>query len=102
LRKAQDLIEGLAIGAVDEALENQRTIPASGESARRVRQIVAHDIEFRELCLLGEIRLVRVDHTDLASLDRQNLGCVILHHCIRLTLNIGAKPLQLENSSQSI
>jgi hypothetical protein len=61
-------------------LENERTLPDSAESARRDRQIVAHEIEFQELRLLGKTRLVGVGHTDLASLDRQNGGCVILHH----------------------
>jgi hypothetical protein len=70
----------LAFGTVDEALENQRTIPDSSESARGDRQIVADEIEFRELRLLRKIRLVGMGHTDLASLDRQNLGCVILFH----------------------
>ncbi len=74
------LIERLAFGAVDEALENQRTIPDSGESARRDRQVVAHEIEFRELRLPGKVRLVRVGYTNLASLDRQDLGCAILLH----------------------
>ena len=74
------LIERLAFGAVDEALEHDRTIADAGESARRDRQVVAHEVELRELRLLGEIRLVGVGDTDLASVDRQNLGCVFLHH----------------------
>ncbi len=45
------LIKGLAFGAVDEALEHHRTIPDSGQSARRDRQIIADDVELRELRL---------------------------------------------------
>ena len=47
------------LGAVDETLEHERTIPDSGQSARRDRQVVANEVEFRELGLLREIRLVR-------------------------------------------
>ena len=43
------LIKRLAFGAVDETLENDRTIPDSGERARRDRQVVAHEVELREL-----------------------------------------------------
>jgi hypothetical protein len=57
-----------------KTLENERTIPDAKESARRDRQIVAHEIEFRELRLLRKIRLVGVGHTDLASLDRQTVA----------------------------
>jgi hypothetical protein len=46
------LIVGLALGAIYEALENQRTIPDSNENTRRNRQIVAYEIEFRELRLM--------------------------------------------------
>src|SRR5438477_6571256 len=73
-------IKCLCFGAVDETLENQRTISDSSESARRNRQIVAYKIEFREPGLPGEIRLVGVGYRDFASLDRQNLcGDFLLH-----------------------
>ena len=41
------LIKGLALGPVDETLENDRTIPNSGERARRNRQVVAYQVELR-------------------------------------------------------
>jgi hypothetical protein len=74
------LIERLAFGTVDEAFENERTILDASESARRDRQIVAHEIEFRELRLLRKIQLLGMGHLDLAPLDRQDLGCVSLQH----------------------
>ena len=54
------LIKRLAFGAVDESLEDERTIADSGERARRDRQVVADEIEFRELGLLREVQLVRI------------------------------------------
>jgi hypothetical protein len=63
-------------------LRPDETIPDTGESARRDRQVIAHEIEFRELGLLGKIRLVGVGDADFASLDRQNFGCIVLHHGI--------------------
>ena len=35
------------LGAVHEPFENDGTVPDSGERARRNRQVVAHQIEFR-------------------------------------------------------
>ena len=78
------LIKRLALGAVDEAFENERTILDSGQSAGRDRQIVAHEVEFRELRLPGKIRLVRVRHADLASFDREQLGGFFFSHKYRL------------------
>ena len=60
------LIKRLAFGAINESLENDRAILDPGESARRDGQVVADEIEFRELCLSGKIRLVRVCHADFA------------------------------------
>src|SRR6266404_1067005 len=99
------LIKRLGFGAVDEALENNRTIPDSSKSARRNRQIVAYEIEFRELRLFREIRLVRMGHRDFASLDRQNLrGDFLLHKkqanipSLNLSLlSCRDKPLPIEN-----
>ena len=85
------LIEGLALGTVDEALENQRAIANSSESARGDGEIVAYEIKFGELGLLGKIRFIRMGYTDFATLDRQNLGFVVFHHRISATLTIAAK-----------
>ncbi len=43
------LVEGLALGAVDEALENDGPVADAGEGARRDRQVVADEIELGEL-----------------------------------------------------
>ena len=39
------LVERLALGAVDEALEHDRPIADAGERARRDRQVVADEVE---------------------------------------------------------
>ena len=59
LRRAL-LVERLALGAVDEALQHKRAIADSGERSGRYRQVVAHDIELRELHLAREVGLVRI------------------------------------------
>src|SRR5207249_1643971 len=80
------LVKRLALSTVDEALENERTIPDSSQSAWRNRQVVADEIELREPRLPRKIRLARVGHSDLASLDREHLGGFFLPHKNRLTL----------------
>ncbi len=93
------LIKRLAFGAVHESLENDRTIPDSGESARRDRQVVANQVEFRELRLPGKIKLVRMRDADLASLDREHLGGFFFSHENRLHLlaPISAKTAPVRN-----
>jgi hypothetical protein len=78
------LIESLTFGAIDVSLEDKRTVPDSGERARRDRQVVADHVKFRELCLLREIQFARVSNTDLASIDREQLGSVFLPHKLSL------------------
>src|SRR5271166_1752038 len=84
LRWCALLIERLTFSAVDVSLEDKRTIPDSGERARRHRQIVANQVQFRELRLLREIQLVRVGNANLASVDRDQLGSVFLSHQLSL------------------
>ena len=48
------LIEGVALGAVDEALEHDRAIADAGERAGRDREVVADEIELGELGLHSE------------------------------------------------
>src|SRR5438105_5703673 len=78
------LIKRLAFGSVDESFENDGAILNSGESAGRDRQIVADDIEFRELGLFREVGLPGVGHADFVSLDREQLGVFFLAHNLRL------------------
>jgi len=51
LRRCSLLIERLTFGAVDVSLEDQRTVADSVERTRRDRQVVANQIQFRELGL---------------------------------------------------
>jgi len=74
------LIKRLTFGAVNEPLENERTIANPGKSTRRDGQVVANDVEFREPSLPGKIGFVRVRHADLVSLDREQLGCFFFSH----------------------
>ena len=62
------LVEGLALGAVDEALEHD----AAGRECRASapvgdREVVADEVELGELRLFAEIRLARVGDADLAA-----------------------------------
>ena len=84
LRGRALLIKRLALGAVHEALEHDRTILDSGQSARRDRQVVAHEVEFRDFRLLRKIQLVGVRDTDLAPVDREHLGGFFFLHKNRL------------------
>ena len=84
LRWCALLIEGLTFGAIDVSLKDKRTVPDSGERARRDRQIVTDQVDFRELCLLREIQLARISNTDLASVDRKQLASVFLSHKLSL------------------
>jgi len=80
LRWCAFLIERLTFGAIDVALEDKRTVPDTKERARRDRQVVAHQVKFRELGLSREIQLARVSNTDFASVDQEQLGSVFLPH----------------------
>ena len=74
------LIKGLCLGPVDETLENNRTIPDSGERARRNRQIVAYEVELRDTRLRREVQLAGMRYLDFASLDREHLAGVFFCH----------------------
>ena len=78
------LIERLAFGAVDVSLEDKGTVADSGERARCDRQVVANQIELRELGLLREVQLVRIANADLVSIDREQLGSVFFRHKLSL------------------
>src|ERR1700720_1588617 len=52
LRWCALLMEGFPVGAVDVALEDNRTGADSGERSWRNRQVVADQVEFRQLGLL--------------------------------------------------
>ena len=79
LRRAL-LIERLALGAVDEALEHDRPIANAVERAVGDREVVLHEVELRELDVSREVRLVRIRDPDLATVDRQDLSGFFLGH----------------------
>jgi hypothetical protein len=85
----------LTFGAVDEPLEDQRTIPDASESAGRNREIVAHEVELGDLCLFGKIGFIGMGNPDFASFNEQNFGCVVLAHGIPLTVAQSANPQEL-------
>ena len=73
------LVEGLALGAVDEALEHDGPVADAAQRAGRDRQVVPHDVELGELRLAREVGLARVGDPDLAPLDGENLGFFLRH-----------------------
>ena len=54
LRRAL-LIKRLPLGAIDEALEHDRSIPNTAERALRDREVVADEFDLRELRLFREV-----------------------------------------------
>ena len=79
------LIEGLGLGAVDEALENDGAIADAGEGAGGDREVVADEIQLGDFGLFGEIQLVGMGDADLVAVEGEDLGIVVLlAHKIRL------------------
>ena len=72
------LIERLAFGAVDEALEHDRPIADAGDSATGDRQVILDDVELGELDVAREVRLVRIADADLAPVDRERTSASFL------------------------
>ena len=88
------LVEGLPLGAVDEALEHDGPVADAAQRARRDGQVVADDVELGELRLLREVGLARVGDADLAALDREDLGCLFLRHAGEATPRVMADTKQ--------
>ena len=94
------LVERLALGAVDEALQHDRPIADAAQRAGRHREVVADEVELRELRLPREIGLVRVGDPDLAPVDREHRRFRCLGHDFRLAclmrhgkVPVAARPL---------
>jgi hypothetical protein len=51
LRGRALLVKRTLLGTVHETLQNNRTVPDSSEGSWRNREIVAHEIQFRDSCL---------------------------------------------------
>lgn len=70
LRRAL-LVEDLTLGAVDETLQHDGSIANARKRARCDRQIILNELEFGELRVEREVRLVRIRNANLAPVDRQ-------------------------------
>jgi hypothetical protein len=55
-------------------------IPDSAESARRDCQVVAYEVELRELRLFREVQLLGMRHANLAPLDGEHLDAFFFPH----------------------
>ena len=88
------MVKSLSLGPVDETLENDRTIPDSGERTRSNRKIVADKIEFRD-SRLRKIYLVGMRYLDVPFLDGEHRAGGFLCHEIRLPL----RPLARDSSA---
>ncbi len=64
------LVEGFGFGSVDEALEDDGAVADAVQRAGRDREIVADEVELRELGLFGEIELAGVGYADFVIVDR--------------------------------
>jgi len=80
------LIERLAVGAVDEPLEHDGPIANTEQGTRRDREVIADEIELRDLRLAVKYSLLRVRDLDLAALDREDLRRFFLCHDESLSL----------------
>lgn len=68
------LIEGFALGAIDETLQNDWTVSDAVERSGRNRKIIAHEVELRKPDLLGEVRFPGMGDANLAPIDFQYFG----------------------------
>ena len=80
------LVEGLGFGSVDEALEDDGTVSDSVQCAGRDGEVVADEVELRELGLFGEIELAGVGHADFVTVDREEFDVFGFFHGFRLHL----------------
>ena len=67
------LVEGLCLGTIDEALEDDGPVADAVERARRDGQKVADEIELGELDGAREVELCRMGDADLVSIDDEDL-----------------------------
>ena len=65
------LVEDFALRAVDEAFQHDGPIANTGERACRNRQVILDELEFGELRVEREVRLIRIRNANLAPVDRQ-------------------------------
>ncbi len=86
LRRRPLLVEDLALGAVDEALQHHRTVTDAGDGAGRHREVVVDDVALGEMHVPREIRLLRMrdPHRPTVDLDRQLV--IVAHGGRRYTI----------------
>ena len=94
------LVEGLAFGSVDETLQDDGTILDSGEGSWGDGEVVADQVEFRELGLAREVGLVGIRDADFASVDGEEFGGGFFRHVRRLAgggsrEQVGEIPLEM-------
>jgi hypothetical protein len=74
------LIEDLALGTIDEPLENDRTIANPAHGTVGDGKVVPNDLELGELRVLREVRFGRVGDADLLARNRQHFGWLFRRH----------------------
>ena len=79
------LVEGLCVGAVDEALEDDGPVLNAVECAGSDGEKVADQIDLAELNGFREVQLVGVRDANLVSVDGQQFGVVWFCHEERLS-----------------
>ena len=78
------LIQGFAFGSVDEALEDDGAILNAGEGSGGYGEVVADEVEFRELRGAREVGLVGIRDADFVSIDGEKFGGGFFCHMSRL------------------
>ncbi len=86
------LVEGFAVGAVDEALEDEGAIFDSADRAGSDGEVVADEVQLGELDFAREVELAGVgdaDLSDFAAIDLEQLDVFGFFHEIRLASLLG-------------
>src|SRR5687767_15849672 len=65
------LIEGLTLGAIDEALQHVRAVADSRDGSRSDGQIVLDHVQLGELDVAREIGFAWIAYADVAAIDRE-------------------------------
>src|SRR6202020_388036 len=78
------LVKSRLLRSIYKSLQNDRTIPNSGQSAGSDREVILHKVELGEPHLLREVRLVRVGDRNFPSFDPNYFAGFLLGHGPRL------------------
>ncbi len=85
------LVEGFAVGAVDEALEDEGTVSDSGDGSGSDGEVVADEVELGELDFAREVEFAGVRDADFAAVDLEHVDVFGFFHEIRLALCRGRR-----------